>query len=905
MGSTSSSFSKKINEAQFLERRLQNDASFLKNKLSDSILPYISWELNEDTVKLLVYNDFFERTRSILHPLSIYIGPRIDSSIGVINSKNILQSYNDDIALITRQLNRLGILHHTVSQYDEIVWESLSWLDKRLVENHRVWLRSDVVYYDITTGKVVPDHRIEIQNLEEDNYILKFFLQWNNDTIPVVLQKIYELFACVAILVNPHDKRYKKARGRDVIIPIINKAIPVISYEGVSIENLWTRLLIPTHNRDDFKIALELGLPTDVYAYDKLWKFTSRASFEFQWKSILWFSENIVKFLEDISNLESTHQRQQKRFFDRSTGRTVYPLLEKNMYIGLGQVSRDHDDFLSKETSVVGDSTALESSILLEEDYCISNQDTSLISLAKFWWQFSSFWGEDGSNLFQDLVKDFVISGLLQLPAKWDAIINCFSLQFQWKLLWRKFLERRTKEFSYPNVQNIVQTIENCISHDFDEALVDQLLDHIDLWWSFVFTAKGYILSDYHRYHYDNDYIALAYILAQSKDKERITISMMIKDALFFKYFFYLYYFTIQKPLTLDIDILQSAPTSWVVWSFVLSDNADVSRIYFLQSLYHNDQDHHQWNYTLDEIYQFLMKRWNFCRIVVPCDALTLEEIQEQLRSRSQEMHDYDTYIITTLHDLYDEVKFLLQKRDVTQATKISIQTLRYKVIDILLYIVKLQPSAVSNLVAWYVVVFSNHLLYPFAPTTINGLFENLGIQRSSTFFENDPTFVIEKNIKCNFLMQFVTQRYKEIKKQQNIQWFILKANKDFLDYAKKILPDFQNLFWNDYTIEFLDEYQERPEHVAFQKVFAMQWGVILREQENLQAPRDKIEESLGMLKKQLLYKEQLLQTIKNTLMRVRTSAKEETLLHYQQQIKSLEQEILVLEYQISKLKYF
>ena len=84
-----------------------------------------------------------------------------------------------------------------------------------------------------------------------------------------------------------------------------------------------------------------------------------------------------------------------------------------------------------------------------------------------------------------------------------------------------------------------------------------------------------------------------------------------------------------------------------------------------------------------------------------------------------------------------------------------------------------------------------------------------------------------------------------------------------------------------------------------------MQWGVILREQENLQAPRDKIEESLGMLKKQLLYKEQLLQTIKNTLMRVRTSAKEETLLHYQQQIKSLEQEILVLEYQISKLKYF
>jgi valyl-tRNA synthetase len=41
----------------------------------------------------------------------------------------------------------------------------------------------------------------------------------------------YYLFGCVAILVNPNDKRYKKIRSKEVILPITNRQVPIIPYD--------------------------------------------------------------------------------------------------------------------------------------------------------------------------------------------------------------------------------------------------------------------------------------------------------------------------------------------------------------------------------------------------------------------------------------------------------------------------------------------------------------------------------------------------------------------------------------------------------------------------------------------------------------------------------------------------
>jgi valyl-tRNA synthetase len=78
--------------------------------------------------------------------------------------------------------------------------------------------------------------------------------------------------------VHPKDRRYKKRIGRNVLIPIINKPIPVIADEKVQIEFGTGALKItPAHAEEDFHIAQRHDLPMDQFALDRENIFTENA----------------------------------------------------------------------------------------------------------------------------------------------------------------------------------------------------------------------------------------------------------------------------------------------------------------------------------------------------------------------------------------------------------------------------------------------------------------------------------------------------------------------------------------------------------------------------------------------------------------------------------------------------
>jgi hypothetical protein len=49
---------------------------------------------------------------------------------------------------------------------------------------------------------------------------------------------------------------------------------------------------------------VELGLPIDIYAFDKYGNFSQEAK-DFAHKPLKDFSDNVVKYIDDISNLEA------------------------------------------------------------------------------------------------------------------------------------------------------------------------------------------------------------------------------------------------------------------------------------------------------------------------------------------------------------------------------------------------------------------------------------------------------------------------------------------------------------------------------------------------------------------------------------------------------------------------
>lgn len=62
-------------------------------------------------------------------------------------------------------------------------------------------------------------------------YHLKYFIEGTNDYLEVATTRPETLFGDTAVAVNPEDDRYKHLIGKNVILPIVNKLIPIVGDE--------------------------------------------------------------------------------------------------------------------------------------------------------------------------------------------------------------------------------------------------------------------------------------------------------------------------------------------------------------------------------------------------------------------------------------------------------------------------------------------------------------------------------------------------------------------------------------------------------------------------------------------------------------------------------------------------
>ena len=70
------------------------------------------------------------------------------------------------------------------------------------------------------------------------------------------------ILADVAVAVHPDDERYRDLVGREVIVPVVERRVPIIADERVDPEFGTGALKItPGHDPTDFEIGRDHGLP--------------------------------------------------------------------------------------------------------------------------------------------------------------------------------------------------------------------------------------------------------------------------------------------------------------------------------------------------------------------------------------------------------------------------------------------------------------------------------------------------------------------------------------------------------------------------------------------------------------------------------------------------------------------
>jgi len=115
-----------------------------------------------------------------------------------------------------------------------------------------------------------PRHETSLSDLElvheevDDalTYVRYPFADDSSAGVTIATARPATILADVAVAVNPEDERWRDAIGREVLVPFVEHAVPVIADERVDIEFGTGALKVtPAHDPLDFEIGRDHGLP--------------------------------------------------------------------------------------------------------------------------------------------------------------------------------------------------------------------------------------------------------------------------------------------------------------------------------------------------------------------------------------------------------------------------------------------------------------------------------------------------------------------------------------------------------------------------------------------------------------------------------------------------------------------
>ena len=104
----------------------------------------------------------------------------------------------------------------------------------------------------------------EVEYEEQDGFLwhIKYPIDNENGFVIVATTRPETMIGDTAVAVNPNDERYKHLVGKSVVLPLVNKRIPVIADEYVEMDfGTGVVKITPAHDPNDFEVGLRHNLP--------------------------------------------------------------------------------------------------------------------------------------------------------------------------------------------------------------------------------------------------------------------------------------------------------------------------------------------------------------------------------------------------------------------------------------------------------------------------------------------------------------------------------------------------------------------------------------------------------------------------------------------------------------------
>ena len=244
--------------------------------------------------------------------------------------------------MILKQLRKLGAScdwERTCFTMDEPRTESVIKVFCDLYEKGKIYRGVRMVNWDPAAQTALSDEEVIFKESHGKLYYLRYKVEGTDKAIIVATTRPETILGDTALCVNPNDVRYDwLPAGARVVVPLVNRSIPVIRDEYVDIEFGTGALKVtPAHDVNDYMLGEKYNLETiDIFnddgtINDKVGLYVGMDRFDVRKK--------IETDLADAGLLEKTEDYTNNVGYSERTGVAIEPKLSMQWFLSMEQLA--------------------------------------------------------------------------------------------------------------------------------------------------------------------------------------------------------------------------------------------------------------------------------------------------------------------------------------------------------------------------------------------------------------------------------------------------------------------------------------------------------------------------------------------------------------------------------------
>ncbi|MBQ6460093.1 MULTISPECIES: valine--tRNA ligase [Exiguobacterium] len=251
--------------------------------------------------------------------------------------------WKDEYAKTIRdQWSKLGLgLDYSRERFtlDEGLSKAVQEVFVRLYENGLIYRGEYIVNWDPAQKTAVSDIEVIYQEVEGAFYHMKYPLADGSGHIEIATTRPETMLGDTAVAVNPKDERYTHLIGKTIMLPIMNREIPIVADDYVDMEfGTGCVKITPAHDPNDFEIGNRHELPR-ILVMDEGGKMNENAG-KYEGLDRFECRKQLVKDLEADGTLVKIEPHTHSVGHSERSGAVIEPYLSKQWFVDMEPLAK-------------------------------------------------------------------------------------------------------------------------------------------------------------------------------------------------------------------------------------------------------------------------------------------------------------------------------------------------------------------------------------------------------------------------------------------------------------------------------------------------------------------------------------------------------------------------------------